>query len=65
MILQFILGRAGTGKTYYCLNEITEQLKKSPQGAPLILLVPEQATLLTEKTLLSFSDIKGIMRARF
>ncbi|HHU69633.1 MAG TPA: helicase-exonuclease AddAB subunit AddB, partial [Thermoanaerobacterales bacterium] len=63
MILQFILGRAGTGKTYYCLNEITEQLKKSPQGAPLILLVPEQATLLTEKTLLSFSDIKGIMRA--
>lgn len=63
MILQFILGRAGTGKTYYCLKEITEELKKSPQGAPLILLVPEQATLLTEKSLLSFSDIKGIMRA--
>ena len=63
MNLQFILGRAGTGKTHHCLNGITKELEKSPKGAPLIFLVPEQATLLAEMSLFSYSDIKGIMRA--
>ena len=63
MNLQFILGRAGTGKTHYCLSEITKELKKSPDGEPLVFLVPEQATLLAEMSLFFHSDIKGIMRA--
>lgn len=63
MTLRFILGRAGTGKTRFCLEEIVNKLKVSPEGEALILLVPEQATFQTERALLSASELKGIMRA--
>ena len=44
MSVCFVLGRAGAGKTHYCLEGIRNQLLASAEGVPLILLVPEQAT---------------------
>jgi len=52
--LRFILGRAGTGKTFQCLKEIYQQLDAAPEGPPLVFIVPEQATLQTERALLNF-----------
>lgn len=53
MALRFILGRAGSGKTEYCLRAIADELARGPEGPPLILLVPEQATFQMEQALLA------------
>jgi len=63
MALHFILGRAGSGKSGYCLNAIREELEKAPQGKPLILLVPEQATFINELALLDRKKVTGSIRA--
>ncbi|MDW7674541.1 MAG: helicase-exonuclease AddAB subunit AddB, partial [Bacillota bacterium] len=64
MGLRFVIGRAGTGKTYYCLNEISSQLKDRPQGDPLIYLVPEQMTFQSEYLLSTTPGLNGIIRAQ-
>ncbi|MDQ6421125.1 helicase-exonuclease AddAB subunit AddB [Paenibacillus sp. LHD-117] len=64
MPLRFVIGRSGTGKTGLCLQEIRELLSGSPDGPPLIMLVPEQATFQTEYALLRNSDLRGTMRAQ-
>jgi len=61
--LQFILGRAGTGKTRYCLQEIWKRLKGSPYGSSLVFLVPEQTTFAMERELVS-KEIRGSIRAQ-
>ncbi|NLC12174.1 MAG: hypothetical protein GX767_07995, partial [Firmicutes bacterium] len=63
MGLRFILGPAGSGKTWTCLEEMRQELKKDPLGAPLLLLVPEQATFQMEYALLSDSELEGSVRA--
>ncbi len=62
MALHFILGRAGSGKSVSCLNAIREELQKNPQGKPLILLVPEQATFINEMALLDRQKVQGSIR---
>lgn len=54
--LRFILGRAGSGKTTLIVEEITRLLAADPLGKhslpggdPILLLVPDQATLLYER----------------
>lgn len=64
MTLRFILGRAGSGKTTYCLNEIREQLKNPDPSKNLILVVPEQATFQNELELCSTPGLKGIINAQ-
>lgn len=64
MSIQFILGRAGSGKSHYCLDEIRHKLLQSPSGNPLILLVPEQATFQAEYALVTTPEISGIIRAQ-
>ncbi|GGG10768.1 helicase-exonuclease AddAB subunit AddB [Paenibacillus abyssi] len=64
MALQFVLGRSGTGKTRYCLDRIREQLRQSPDGPPLIMLVPEQATFQTEYALVRTPGLSGTIRAQ-
>ncbi len=64
MPLRIVLGRSGTGKTNFCMNEIRGRLQDSPGGAPLILLVPEQATFQTEYTLIGKAGVKGTIRAQ-
>jgi ATP-dependent helicase/nuclease subunit B len=51
--VRFILGRAGTGKTHAIGQEIGEALREDPLGPPIVVLVPDQATLLYEKLVVS------------
>lgn len=62
MSLRFIYGRAGSGKTYYCLNEIKSCLKDEKEQ--LILLVPEDFSFQAEKELLRTVGDKGITKAK-
>jgi len=63
MEIRFVLGRAGTGKTYHCLQAIREELRRRPEGPPLLLLVPEQATFQMERELADSPDLSGFIRA--
>ncbi|MDQ7793105.1 MAG: PD-(D/E)XK nuclease family protein [bacterium] len=60
--LRFILGRAGSGKTHTCREEIVRQLRQAPDGPPLLLLVPEQATFQAEGELAAAGG--GFLRAQ-
>jgi len=64
MSIKFILGRAGSGKTSTCLEQIRQELRSAPIGAPLILLTPEQASFQMEYELLTQSELKGMLRAQ-
>jgi ATP-dependent helicase/nuclease subunit B len=59
---RFVLGPAGTGKTFLCLAEIREALRGAPSGPPLILLAPRQATFQLERQLLADSELQGYTR---
>ncbi len=48
MSLRFIYGRAGSGKSQYCLNSIKNRIEEDIDR-PLILLVPEQFSFQAEK----------------
>ncbi len=58
----FLLGPAGSGKTFRCLAEIREELLRSPEGPPLILLAPKQATFQLERQLLADPALTGYTR---
>src|SRR5690242_14894721 len=60
--IQFLLGPAGSGKTFRCLSEIRDALKASPEGPPLILLAPKQATFQLERQLLADDSLCGYTR---
>ncbi|MHA6483719.1 helicase-exonuclease AddAB subunit AddB [Paenibacillus sp. strain BS8-2] len=64
MPLQFVIGRSGSGKTGYCIEAIRAQLRQKPDGPPLVMLVPEQATFQSEYAMLKDSGITGTMRAQ-
>ncbi len=50
---RFLLGPAGSGKTFRCLAEIRAALREGAEGPPLILLAPKQATFQLERQLLA------------
>ncbi len=60
--VRFLLGPAGTGKTFRCLEEIRAELKRAPTGPPLLFLAPKQATFQIERQLLSDPDLRGYTR---
>jgi ATP-dependent helicase/nuclease subunit B len=64
MPVQFVLGRAGTGKTRQLLNEITALVKTDPLGEPIFWVLPRQATFQTERlltvTLGAFSRVRVV-----
>ena len=62
MQARFLLGPAGSGKTFRCLAEIRTALAEAPDGPPLILLAPKQATFQLERQLLSTDEISGFTR---
>lgn len=62
MSLRFIVGRAGTGKTHLCLDELLENMHRDPLGKPLFLIVPEQATFQMEQAVLDRPGIQGFAR---
>ena len=62
MQARFLLGPAGSGKTFRCLAEIRAELLARPEGPPLILLAPKQATFQLERQLLSDHALPGYTR---
>ncbi|MEW9701591.1 helicase-exonuclease AddAB subunit AddB [Paenibacillus sp. SI8] len=64
MSIRFVIGRAGSGKSARCLEEMKQRLTAEPEGDPLILLVPEQATFQAEHALVSDPHIGGMIRAQ-
>lgn len=62
MRIRFLLGPAGSGKTYRCLAEIRRALSRQPDGPPLILLAPKQATFQLERQILSTPGLAGYAR---
>lgn len=63
MSLRFIFGRGGSGKTTYCLEEISKQVLDDGTS-PIILLVPEQYTFESEKRLSNYLKKDPYLRAR-
>ncbi|ADU30226.1 helicase-exonuclease AddAB subunit AddB [Evansella cellulosilytica] len=61
MSISFILGRTGTGKTTYMLNNMIDDAIKDPQGATIIYLVPDQMTFQSEMQLVQ-SKQRGMTR---
>jgi ATP-dependent helicase/nuclease subunit B len=59
---RFLLGPAGSGKTFRCLAEVRAALAAEPDGPPLILLAPKQATFQLERQLLEDGEISGFTR---
>lgn len=63
-MLEFIVGRAGTGKTHACLEAMKRAMEENPLGPALVLLVPEHMTYRMERELAtSIKNGKGFMRA--
>ena len=60
--IRFLLGPAGTGKTFRCLEEIRAELKRAPEGLPLLFLAPKQATFQIERQLLADDSLPGYTR---
>ena len=64
MSVRFVIGRAGTGKTHHCLESIRQQIQASPiDGPPLVMLVPEQASMQMERLILA-PPITAVARAQ-
>ena len=62
MQARFLLGPAGSGKTFLCLKEIRDALCESAGGPPLILLAPKQTTFQLERQLLAGHSLDGYTR---
>lgn len=63
MKVKFILGRAGSGKTAYCLDEIRRELRSAAEGNCLLMILPEHATFKTEKLLAGTPGLNGFARS--
>jgi len=61
MSLRFVYGRAGCGKTRFCLEEMKSRIE-SRQAGLLCLLVPEQYTFQAERDLIDMLDSGGILK---
>lgn len=60
MGLRIVYGRAGSGKSAFCLHEIKN---RSGVEHPLVLIVPEQFSLQAEKSLAKTTGSSGIFSA--
>ena len=62
MHIRFLLGPAGSGKTFRCVTESRGALLASPAGPPLLFLAPKQATFQLERQLLADPELGGYAR---
>ena len=62
MQVHFLLGPAGSGKSFRCLKEVRRELLAAPEGPPLVLIAPKQTTYQLERQLLSDPDVAGYTR---
>ena len=58
-MLEIISGRAGSGKTAYCLEQIKNKLLAQPVGDAIILLLPEHMTYKAERELAAMLAKEG------
>lgn len=58
-MLEIISGRAGSGKTSYCLDRIKDELLEQPDGRAIIMLLPEHMTYKVERELASMLAAEG------
>jgi len=61
--IRFIYGRAGTGKSKFCITSIKERLDENEENN-LILIVPEQYTFVTENKILKYIGERALMRTQ-
>ncbi|MEW5762093.1 MAG: PD-(D/E)XK nuclease family protein [Bacillota bacterium] len=61
MVFRLLVGRAGTGCTRRCLEEIFAHQKHAPLGPPLLLITPDQVTFTMEQEIAARG---GSMRAQ-
>ncbi|KYC97202.1 hypothetical protein B4102_0857 [Heyndrickxia sporothermodurans] len=64
MSVRFVIGRSGTGKTRFINEEIRTNLYGNPNGTPIIYLVPDQMTFLSEYSLIKTPGLGGMIRAQ-
>lgn len=64
MAIQFIIGRAGTGKTSICLNSILDRARTEPIGPPIWWIVPRQMTLQAQRMLVTSEQVEGVCRVQ-
>lgn len=64
MSVQLLVGRSGSGKTTTCIDSILETLITNPEGDPIIYLVPDQMTFLSDQRLATSNRIQGMFRAQ-
>ncbi len=62
MQIRFLLGPAGSGKSFRCLTEMRQALSASPAGPPLLLVAPKQTTYGLERQLLAEPSLAGYTR---
>ena len=59
MSLRIIYGRAGCGKSYFCIEDIKKRYIEHPDRT-LILIVPEQFTFQAERNLVKALGVSGM-----
>ncbi|HZJ83297.1 MAG TPA: helicase-exonuclease AddAB subunit AddB, partial [Clostridia bacterium] len=62
MSLRIIYGRSGSGKSYFCMEEMRDRVKERSQN-PLILVVPEQYSMQAERNLVKSMPSGGAIDA--
>ncbi|MEW5921987.1 MAG: helicase-exonuclease AddAB subunit AddB [Bacillota bacterium] len=63
-MIRLLIGRAGSGKTTLCLEQIVKELHRGKDGPALIYLVPEQAAFQAEYALATLPGLGGSIRAQ-
>ncbi|OMP67113.1 helicase-exonuclease AddAB subunit AddB [Domibacillus epiphyticus] len=64
MALQFVIGRSGSGKTDRMISDMKKQVLNDPAGRPIIYIVPEQMSFLSEYRLAADDELGGTIRAQ-
>src|SRR5690625_4797824 len=64
MGLRFLLGRAGTNKSNWILQDIRKTLHKEKHGKPIFYIVPDQMTFQQEYKLFQGPEMTGSIRAQ-
>ena len=63
MSFRLICGRAGSGKSDFCFNEIAQRLKKVNENNKIYIITPEQFSYTAEKKLLDKIESGAVINA--
>jgi ATP-dependent helicase/nuclease subunit B len=64
MSVRMVTGRSGSGKTALFFKEMEDLLAENPEGTPIIYIVPEQMTFMSEYRLATNPKLNGMIRAQ-